>query len=231
LPSLVDARLASSRHRRKRRVTATGGVGAWRLVHGSGLAGRDVVAFPLRSARWITAASILLGSCSAPPGTGANEGPRRASTRPQAVRTPDSADPVDPVLSVDPAAERDWVERACQGLTDEERRRSPFSRDGGVVAIAPMFAGEQLVGARATFRRGPAGDPARIERAIVCHYSQAAAAGNRRYFMPRCPAAVAPLTITLTERPEELVVSLRGWDPVAAADVWARLQAAAAEKR
>jgi hypothetical protein len=114
--------------------------------------------------------------------------------------------------------------RACAGLDGADAARSPFSRRGDIVRVAPLRAGGRVTGARVVFRRADGLDPDWMRRSIACQQARAAAQG----YPARSgggPIAVAPTRATVAASADEIAVSITAARDEDAAAVLGRAEA------
>lgn len=118
------------------------------------------------------------------------------------------------------------VERTfCAGMTPDELTHTPFFHRSDVAAAEPYREGDQLVGARITFKpvRGLTGDWMR--QALLCHRARMATIGYPTTYMAYDPSLLQHTHIAVDDHTGAVVVTIRADDDADAAVAWARAAA------
>ena len=127
------------------------------------------------------------------------------------------------------ADHREWakqlveVERvSCGELGEIERSTSPFVRGPDILSVEPYTEGQQILGARVTFRMVKGLTKQWFLKSMRCHRARAATLGFARDFMPYCPLALEHTATSVVEDAGTLVVTLRAESPLVGAQIYGR---------
>ncbi len=113
-------------------------------------------------------------------------------------------------------------QESCEGLGESERAVSPFERTPDILEVEQYAPSGQLMGASVTFRKVVGLSKDWLAKSIACHQARAAKLGYEKDFMPSCPLAAGPASVSIVEHADTVVVTLRTKDPVLASSIYGR---------
>jgi hypothetical protein len=133
------------------------------------------------------------------------------------------------------AALREAEERACVGLTDEERDTSPFVHRDDIAAVSELVEDEvvsrvtqhRVVGATVVFRAVPGLTAEWLQRVIDCHLARNASLGHDVPEMPYCPLVPRGVTARARSTGDGFAVEVRADSEEGVAQVLERARALA----
>jgi hypothetical protein len=125
---------------------------------------------------------------------------------------------------------RDVEARACIGLSDDDRDRSPFTRREDIASVEPLYTSTssskgsygRMQGALVTFRAVPGMTAQWLQRIVDCHLARNAALGHDVPEMPDCPLVPKDVTAQVTATSTGFAVAVRSDDPATANEVLRR---------
>jgi hypothetical protein len=118
-----------------------------------------------------------------------------------------------------------YVERTfCAVMPEDELAHTPFWHREDIVRVAPYFEDKVVRGAEITFRPVKGLTVAWLRAAIDCHAARAALFGYDPTYQAYDPSLVQRTRISVVERAEGMVVTIRADDSDTAALVWSKAQ-------
>jgi hypothetical protein len=128
---------------------------------------------------------------------------------------------------------RDAEARACVGLSDDDRDRSPFTHREDIASAEPLYATlssgkgprSRLEGASITFRAVPGMTAEWLQRVVDCHLARNAVLGHDSTDMPNCPLVPKNVTARVSGSGDGFTVAVRSDDSETANEVLRRARA------
>ncbi|MCG3174810.1 MAG: hypothetical protein GMKNLPBB_03099 [Myxococcota bacterium] len=130
------------------------------------------------------------------------------------------------------AALRDAEERACAGVSSDDRDMSPFEHVEDITNVEPLIEqtgtgkqpSQRTAGAIVTFRAVPGMTAKWLQQAIGCHLARNASLGHVVPEMPDCPLVPNGAQARVTSTGNGFAVAIRSDDAAAAQEILLRAQ-------
>lgn len=129
------------------------------------------------------------------------------------------------------AALREAEERACVGISDDDRNMSPFEHLEDIASVEPLkerigpkSALQRTVGATVTFLAVPGMTAEWLQRVVDCHLARNASLGHSVPEMANCPLVPKGAQARVTSTGNGFAVAVRADDPQSAQDILTRAQ-------
>ena len=124
---------------------------------------------------------------------------------------------------------RNAEERACEGISAEDRDASPFFHGADIRSVAqlrdPLSLGAtRLAGATIVFRAVPGLTAEWLQRILDCHLARNVAMGYDMPEMAYCPLAIRSVSASVVSAGDGFAVEVRSDSEAGAAEIWRRAQ-------
>jgi hypothetical protein len=125
---------------------------------------------------------------------------------------------------------QDAEDKACMGISEDDRDVSPFSHREDIESVGPLVEREgkqnveRTVGTIVTFRAVPGMTREWLQRAVDCHVARNAALGNADEDMAYCPLVPKGVTAQVSSTGSGFAVAIRAPDSDTAKQVVARAE-------
>ncbi|MCC7383965.1 MAG: hypothetical protein IT384_19140 [Deltaproteobacteria bacterium] len=130
------------------------------------------------------------------------------------------------------AALRDAEERACIGISPDDRDMSPFDHVEDIASVEPLTErggpskafSQRKAGAVVTFRAVPGMTAEWLQRVVDCHLARNASLGHAVPEMPNCPLVPNGVQARVTSTGNGFAVAIRAYDGATAREILARAE-------
>ena len=127
---------------------------------------------------------------------------------------------------------RDAEQRACAGISEQDRDVSPFDHREDILGVEPLstpiggkLGGYRLSGATVRIRAVPMMTAEWLQRVVDCHMARNASMGYSMPEMSDCPLMVKNITASVTSAGNGFAVAIRSDDVATAQEVKRRAEA------
>ena len=127
---------------------------------------------------------------------------------------------------------RDADNRACLGISEQQRDESPFDHRDDIASVDRLSSPPQgkggmrhFEGATVVFRAVPGMTSQWLQRVLDCHLARNAALGHDVPEMPYCPLVPKGARATVTATSDGFAVAIRGDDEATAREILRRAEA------